>query len=294
MEARFPPDYPTSPFMLRVVWPPCVPYTGHVTIGGTVCTEALTPAGWKASYTFEGVVRSTLYEMANSTSGKGGLRVDSDRARQFPADDYYSVNEAREALDRLINVHGWNLNNNEATAAHPEEFESTENKMEEEEAQGYKFSTKDVSNALYGSNGSVNVNEQEWWGCDLWSLVTDVNEILTDDDTAMCYSVIDVGSGVFRVVLDVEETSNFRGNVWNCRDGKRFRFHLSWDCVRSAPAVKVEVGNVGWVVSQTDISIQRAAKKHENLDTVCPSKNETTMFSLRRVRFAVRSYGRVC
>jgi serine/threonine protein kinase len=29
-------------------------------------------------------------------------------------------------------------------------------------------------------------------------------------------------------------------------------------------------------------------------DTVCPSKNETTMFSLRRVRFAVRSYGRVC
>jgi hypothetical protein len=176
------------------------------------------------------------------------------------------VNEAREALDRLINVHVWNLNNNEATAAHPEEFESTENKMEEEEAQGYKFSTKDVSNALYGSNGSVNVNEQEWWGCDLWSLVTDVNEILTDDDTAMCYSVIDVGSGVFRVVLDVEETSNFRGNVWNCRDGKRFRFHLSWDCVRSAPAVKVEVGNVGWVVSQTDISIQRAAKKHENLD----------------------------
>lgn len=76
MEARFPSDYPNSPFMLRILWPPCQPYTGHVTVGGTICTQVLTPSGWNAEFTFEGVLRSTLYEMANSNSGKGGLRVD--------------------------------------------------------------------------------------------------------------------------------------------------------------------------------------------------------------------------
>ncbi|KAF5825310.1 hypothetical protein DUNSADRAFT_11814, partial [Dunaliella salina] len=42
MEARFPPDYPNLPFLLRVVSPRMAPYTGHVTAGGSICIEALT------------------------------------------------------------------------------------------------------------------------------------------------------------------------------------------------------------------------------------------------------------
>jgi hypothetical protein len=53
-------SYPTEPFRLRVVYPRCVQYSGHVTVGGSICIEALTlsggPGGWQPSYCVESIM----------------------------------------------------------------------------------------------------------------------------------------------------------------------------------------------------------------------------------------------
>jgi ubiquitin-conjugating enzyme E2 Q len=54
LELSFPPDFPTSPFSVRVVTPRCKMYTGHVTVGGSVCLQALVatgqPGGWEPTW----------------------------------------------------------------------------------------------------------------------------------------------------------------------------------------------------------------------------------------------------
>ena len=46
MDIRFPKDYPMSVPFVRMVRPRFKWHTGHVTIGGSLCTELLTPSGW--------------------------------------------------------------------------------------------------------------------------------------------------------------------------------------------------------------------------------------------------------
>jgi hypothetical protein len=43
----FPNDYPRSVPFVRVVRPRFKYHTGHVTLGGSICNEMLTPAGWR-------------------------------------------------------------------------------------------------------------------------------------------------------------------------------------------------------------------------------------------------------
>ena len=47
MSVRFPVDYPKSVPFVRMIKPRFKWHTGHVTIGGSMCTELLTPAGWQ-------------------------------------------------------------------------------------------------------------------------------------------------------------------------------------------------------------------------------------------------------
>lgn len=48
---------------LQTQYPRCVPYTGHVTIGGSICIEALTlsggPGAWQPAYCVESIMQVT-------------------------------------------------------------------------------------------------------------------------------------------------------------------------------------------------------------------------------------------
>ena len=52
-EVIFPENYPHEPPFIRVVFPRFAFRTGHVTIGGSICMEALTPSGWSSARSLE-------------------------------------------------------------------------------------------------------------------------------------------------------------------------------------------------------------------------------------------------
>eukprot|EP01087_Luapelamoeba_hula_P002699 TRINITY_DN1240_c0_g1_i1.p1 TRINITY_DN1240_c0_g1~~TRINITY_DN1240_c0_g1_i1.p1 ORF type:complete len:372 (-),score=110.32 TRINITY_DN1240_c0_g1_i1:52-1167(-) len=97
MEIIFPKDYPHVPFFLRMVYPRFHQYTGHITIGGSVCIKELTKSGWSKEFqllTFLVFVRNLLLE--------GGALIDMDNA-----ETEYSEHEAKEAFTRVARQHGW-------------------------------------------------------------------------------------------------------------------------------------------------------------------------------------------
>jgi len=98
LEVKFDSDYPNKPPFVRVVTPKFKFHTGHVTIGGSICTELLTNSsssnGWKAAITMESViltVRQLLIDGKAKIEGRGS----------------YSEAAAREAFDRVAKQHGW-------------------------------------------------------------------------------------------------------------------------------------------------------------------------------------------
>lgn len=54
-EMTFPENFPFEPPFIRVVAPIFVFRTGHVTIGGSICMESITPAGWSSARSIEGI-----------------------------------------------------------------------------------------------------------------------------------------------------------------------------------------------------------------------------------------------
>ena len=67
--------------------------TGHVTAGGSICTELLTPSGWSPSYTIQSIVISIASDM---TTPPGEGRVDFAQAHRV-----YGMAEARQAFERV-------------------------------------------------------------------------------------------------------------------------------------------------------------------------------------------------
>lgn len=51
----FPENFPFEPPFIRVVKPKFAFRTGHVTIGGSICMESITPAGWSSARSIEGI-----------------------------------------------------------------------------------------------------------------------------------------------------------------------------------------------------------------------------------------------
>jgi len=47
LEVLFPHDYPSCPPFIRVVYPRFHQYTGHITLGGSICIKSLTKSGWE-------------------------------------------------------------------------------------------------------------------------------------------------------------------------------------------------------------------------------------------------------
>ena len=102
LECTFPPDFPSSAPFIRVISPRFVNLTGHVTQGGSICTEILSNGGsaqaWKPSITMESIIiiLKNLF-----VDGKGRLWLDPG------CEEPYDPTEAREAHKRALRTHGW-------------------------------------------------------------------------------------------------------------------------------------------------------------------------------------------
>jgi ubiquitin-protein ligase len=96
LSVRFSSAFPSAPPYIRVIRPRFAFRTGHVTIGGSICTEMLTNQGWTPTMTMESVLLGIRTNMLI-----GGARLDL----RITAD--YSEQEARVAFDRMVREHGW-------------------------------------------------------------------------------------------------------------------------------------------------------------------------------------------
>ena len=99
LEVRFGDCHPFEPPFVRVVRPRFLARTGHVTVGGSICTKLLTTDGWRSDLSCEALLRSILENMSD-----GGARV--DMSPSLRAVDY-SLAEAVAAFKRVAIVHGW-------------------------------------------------------------------------------------------------------------------------------------------------------------------------------------------
>lgn len=97
LEVIFPKEYPNMPPFIRVVYPRFHQYTGHITIGGSICVKDLTRSGWSAEFQLQ-----PFFVMIRNLLLEGGALVDMDN---YATD--YSEQEAREAFDRVARAHGW-------------------------------------------------------------------------------------------------------------------------------------------------------------------------------------------
>jgi ubiquitin-protein ligase len=96
LHITFPSTYPFNPPFCRVIKPRFAFHTGHVTIGGSICTELLTNKGWTSANTIEAVVVSIRAQFL-----EGGARLDMHNKRE------YTEQEAKEAFKRMVQTHGW-------------------------------------------------------------------------------------------------------------------------------------------------------------------------------------------
>jgi len=96
LHVTFPPNFPFSPPFIRVVRPRFAFRTGHVTVGGSICTLMLTNDGWIATYRLDQVMVD-IGAMLTSGGGRLDLSNRSD----------YSEEEAMVAFRRMLDTHGW-------------------------------------------------------------------------------------------------------------------------------------------------------------------------------------------
>lgn len=97
----FPTSYPTAPPFVRVTQPRFAFHTGHVTVGGSICTALLTTSGWIPSLTIESII---LFIHRTIIEGQGRVDLHSPLVT-VP----YSDEEAKQAFHRVANDHGWTV-----------------------------------------------------------------------------------------------------------------------------------------------------------------------------------------
>ena len=96
-EMRFDSNYPFSPPFLRVIRPRFAFRTGHITVGGSICMQSITPSGWIPVRTIESIFIEILFNMA-----EGGARLDLNTSGVD-----YQLAEAQEAFTRVAKQHKW-------------------------------------------------------------------------------------------------------------------------------------------------------------------------------------------
>ena len=100
-ELLFDRDFPRVPPFVRVVSPRFAFHTGHVTVGGSICSEMLMSDGWKPDMN-----GSALLLALHSTLIEGKARLDFSNTRP------YAFAEALEAFERVARDHGWSVPSN--------------------------------------------------------------------------------------------------------------------------------------------------------------------------------------
>lgn len=98
MCVTFPPDYPDNPPFVRVVQPRFQFHTGRVTVGGSLCTDVLTRDGWRPIYNITSLMVNIFSEIMD-----GKPRID------FNQNAPYSLQEAKNAFQRVARDHGWKI-----------------------------------------------------------------------------------------------------------------------------------------------------------------------------------------
>lgn len=107
LEITFPEGYPIEPPFPRVVYPRFKSLTGHITAGGAICMQAISKQGWVPTTNMEALItqiRIALVDMDDGVdSGKGRAQID----KTYPHTRYGSMEEAKEAFQRAMTLHGW-------------------------------------------------------------------------------------------------------------------------------------------------------------------------------------------
>lgn len=98
LHISFQADFPVSPPFVQVIRPRFQQWTGHVTIGGSMCTPLLTGTGWNSNISAMGL----MLQLQNNLV-EGGAKVD-----QYNVYDYTKT-EALEAFKRVARDHGWKV-----------------------------------------------------------------------------------------------------------------------------------------------------------------------------------------
>ena len=104
LSVRFPNDYPNGVPFVRVVRPRFRYRTGHVTIGGSICTPLFTPDGWQPM-NIESLVLTVVQTLIE---GGALFQLAPDQHHPAPFADY-SEREARDAFVRVAEQHGWKV-----------------------------------------------------------------------------------------------------------------------------------------------------------------------------------------
>jgi len=97
VEIVYPQQFPSAPPFVRIVYPRFHQYTGHITIGGSICVKELTRSGWRPDFDL-----SALLIMLRNLLVDGGALIDMDSCYSE-----YTEAEAREAFIRVAQAHGW-------------------------------------------------------------------------------------------------------------------------------------------------------------------------------------------
>ncbi|KAM0300979.1 hypothetical protein ACHAPM_006278 [Fusarium culmorum] len=113
LEVRFGASFPISPPFVRVIRPRFVPFAqgggGHVTMGGSICSELLTNSGWSPALSLEKVfleVRMNLCEKDPPARIEQSAGV---RRAQNGSHMDYGMFEAVDAYRRAATAHGWQI-----------------------------------------------------------------------------------------------------------------------------------------------------------------------------------------
>lgn len=96
-EITLPDDYPLSPPFIRIITPRFVHLTGHITIGGSICSELLMKQNWVPTLSILKVMIIVCHNMID-----GGARLEHGPGLLRP----YTFTEAEAAYNRMIRTHG--------------------------------------------------------------------------------------------------------------------------------------------------------------------------------------------
>ncbi|RGP72709.1 hypothetical protein FLONG3_6717 [Fusarium longipes] len=114
IEVRFGASFPITPPFVRVIRPRFLPFAqgggGHVTMGGSICSELLTNSGWSPALSLEKVfleVRMNLCERDPPARIERIRRTRSMQGNGSKRD--YSMFEALDAYRRAATAHGWQI-----------------------------------------------------------------------------------------------------------------------------------------------------------------------------------------